>query len=117
MKNQASADTSDVATWIPAAERGDSAADFAKAKLVIADRGVVAIGADVKFASVNIAENSKLDLHGQTVKVASATLGDTKLAAGTYTASNDKVAGFVTDSADGGGGELIVGGGFFVIIR
>ena len=117
VKNQASADTSDVATWIPAAARGDAAEDFAKAKLVIADRGVVAIGADVKFASVNIAENSKLDLHGQKVKVASATLGGTKLAAGTYTASDSEVAGYVTDSADGGGGSLTVGGGFFVIIR
>ena len=115
VKNQASYDTSNVATWIPAAERGDDAKDFAKAKLVIADRGVVATGADIKFASLSVAANSKLDLHGQKVKVAKAELGGTKLDAGTYTASDTAVADFVVDSA--GGGSLTVGGGFFVIVR
>ncbi|MBQ3806832.1 MAG: hypothetical protein II840_02635 [Kiritimatiellae bacterium] len=115
VKNKASYDTSNVATWIPAATYGDSAADFKKATLVIADRGVVAIGADIKFASVSVAANSKLDLHGQKVKVASAALGDTKLAAGTYTSASGDVSGFVVDSA--GGGSLTVGGGFFMIIR
>ena len=115
VKNQASYDTSDVATWLPAGSLGDDPADFARAKLVIADRGVVAIGADVKFASVNIAANSTLDLHGQKVKVTSATLNGTKLAAGTYTASDSEVSGFVVDSA--GGGSLTVGGGFYFIVR
>ena len=115
VKNQASYDTSNVATWLPAGTLGDDPADFARAKLVIADRGVVAIGADVKFASVNIAENSKLDLKGQRVKVTSATLGGTKLAAGTYTASDSVVSGFVVDSVDGG--SLTVGGGFYLIVR
>ena len=115
VKNQASYNTSDVATWLPAGTLGDDAKDFAKSKLVIADRGVVAIGADVKFASVSIAANSKLDLHGQKVRVASATLGGTKLAAGTYTSASGDVSGFVVDSV--GGGSLTVGGGFHLIVR
>lgn len=115
VKNQASYDTSNVATWLPAGTLGDDAKDFAKSKLVIADRGVVAIDENIKFASVSIAASSKLDLHGQNVKVASAMLGGTKLAAGTYTSVSGDVSGFVVDSV--GGGSLTVGGGFFVVVR
>ena len=116
VKNQASYDTSNVATWIPSAARGDEAADFKKAKLVVADRGVVAIAADIKFASVSVAANSKLDLHGQKVKTTAAWLGGDKLAPGTYTAANAAVSDFVADSA--GGGELIVSGqGTFLFVQ
>lgn len=116
VKNQASADTSDVATWIPAAARGDAAEDFAKAKLVIADRGVVAIDASrFKLTGLSIAANSKLDLHGKAVMVKTAELDGAKLAPGTYSAEDKAVDGFVVDSA--GGGTLTVGGGFYVIIR
>ena len=116
VKNQASYDTSNVATWIPAASRGDAAADFKKAKLVIADRGVVAIGTDIRFASVSVAARSKLDLHGQKVKTTAAWLGGDKLVPGTYTAANAAVSDFVTDSA--GGGELIVcGQGTFLFLQ
>ena len=116
VKNQASYDTSNVATWLPAGTLGDDAKDFAKAKLVIADRGVVALDADIKFASLTVAANSTLDLHGQKVKVASAMLGGSKLEAGTYVASDVEVSGFVTDSV-GGGTLTVVGGGFFIIVR
>ena len=114
VKNQASADTSDVATWLPAAARGDAAEDFAKAKLVIADRGVVAIDASrFKLTGLSIEANSTLDLHGNAVVVTTAELGGVKLAPGTYSAGD--IEGFIADSA--GGGTLTVGGGFFVIIR
>ena len=116
VRNQASYDTSNVATWLPAGDVGDAAADFRKAKLVIADRGVVAIDADIKFASVSVATNSKLDLHGNKVKTYAALLNGAKLAPGTYTASDAAVAGFVADSA--GGGELeVVAGGTFVLLQ
>ncbi len=116
VKNQASYDTSNVATWIPAATLGDAAEDFKKAKLIVADRGVVAIGADIRFASVSVAARSKLDLHGQKVKTQAAWLGGDKLAPGTYTAANAAVSDFVTDSA--GGGELIVSGqGTFLFVQ
>lgn len=116
VKNQASADTSDVATWLPAAARGDAAEDFAKAKLVIADRGVVAIDASrFKLTGLSIEANSTLDLHGNAVVVTTAELGGVKLAPGTYSAGDTAVKGFIADSA--GGGTLTVGGGFFVIIR
>lgn len=116
VKNQASYDTSNVATWLPAGTLGDAAADFASSKLVIADRGVVAIGENIKFASVSIAENSKLDLAGKNVKVSHAYLNGERLKSGEYTASSDDVAGYVVDSV--GGGTLRVGeGGFTLIIR
>ena len=116
VRNQKNYDTSDVATWIPAAERGDVADDFKKAKLVIADRGVVAIDASrFKLTGLSMAANSKLDLHGNAVVVTTAELGGVKLAPGTYSAGDTAVEGFIADSV--GGGTLTVGGGFFVIIR
>lgn len=116
VKNQASYDTSNVATWIPAATRGDGAKDFAKAKLVIADRGVVAVGTNnLAFASISIAENSKIDLNGKIVKVKKAYLDGGSLSAGEYTADNSAVTGYVVDSVSGG--KLIVGGGFSVVVR
>ena len=114
VRNQVNYDTSNVATWIPAAERGDAAADFRNAKLVIADRGVVAVGADIRFASVSVAARSKLDLHGQQVKTQTAFLDGDKLAPGTYTAANAAVSDFVTDSGEGG--SLIVAGGATIFI-
>ena len=115
VKNQANYDTSNVATWLPAGTLGDAAADFANAKLVIADRGVVAIGADrVRFAGISIEENSLIDLHGETVKAVSLTVGGERKSAGTYTAAN--LPGYLHDSV--GGGQLVVGsGGMWVILK
>ena len=116
VKNQASYDTSNVATWIPAATRGDGAKDFAKAKLVIADRGVVAVGTNrLAVASVSIATNSKVNLAGNVLTAKKAYLNGDSLAAGEYTAENSAVTGYVVDSV--GGGKLIVGGGFLMFIR
>ena len=116
VKNQASYDTSNVATWIPAAARGDGAKDFAKAKLVIADRGVVAVGTNrLAVASVSIATNSKVNLAGNVLTAKKAYLKGVSLAAGRYTAENPAVTGYVVDSV--GGGKLIVGGGFSVVVR
>lgn len=114
VRNQKNYDTSNVATWIPAAERGDSAADFANAKLVIADRGVVAIGAaKMKFAELTIEDNSLLDLHGEYVRVKRATVGGTRLAGGKYTAAT--LPQFLADSGEGG--VLDIGGGFSLKVR
>ena len=116
VKNQASYDTSNVATWLPAGMLGDDAKDFIKSKLVIADRGVVAVGTNnLAFASISIAENSKIDLNGKIVKVKKAYLNGVSLGAGEYTADNSAVTGYVVDSDSGG--KLIVGGGFFVVVR
>ena len=101
---------------LPAGTLGDDAKDFAKSKLVIADRGVVAVGTNnLAFASISIAENSKIDLNGKIVKVKKAYLNGVSLGAGEYTADNSAVTGYVVDSVSGG--KLIVGGGFFVVIR
>ena len=114
VRNQKNYDTSNVATWIPAAERGDSAADFANAKLVIADRGVVAIGAaKMKLAELTIEDNSRLDLHGEYVRVKRATVGGTRLAGGKYTAAT--LPQFLADSGEGG--VLDIGGGFSIRVR
>ena len=114
VRNQKNYDTSNVATWIPAASRGDAAADFANAKLVIADRGVVAIGAaKMKLAELTIEENSLLDLHGEYVRVKRATVGGTRLSAGRYTAATSP--GFLRDSGEGG--VLDVGNGFSIAVR
>ena len=117
VRNQKNYDTSDVATWIPAASRGDSAADFANAKLVIADRGVVAIGAaNMKLAALTIESNSRLDLHGETLRVKRATVGGVRLAPGMYAAGDEAVSGFVADSGEGG--KLVVTApGLSIIIR
>lgn len=117
VRNKKNYDTSNVATWIPAASRGDSAADFANAKLVIADRSVVAIGAaNMKLAALTIESNSRLDLHGETLRVKRATVGGVRLAPGTYAAGDEAVSGFVADSGEGG--KLVVTAtGLSIIIR
>lgn len=115
VRNQKNNDTSDVATWIPAASRGDAAEDFANAKLVIADRGVVAIGAaKMKLAELTIEDNSLLDLHGETLRVNSATFGGMRLASGKYTVATHPE--FLKDSGEGG--VLEIGGmGLVIIVR
>ena len=76
----------------------------------------MAVGTNnLAFASISIAENSKIDLNGKIVKVKKAYLNGGSLSAGEYTAASTAVTGYVVDSV--GGGKLIVGGGFFVCIR
>ena len=117
VKNQKSYDTSNVATWLPAGTLGDEAADFKKAKLVIADRGVVAIDAPLfKLASVSIEANSRLDLHGNKVVVTDALLAGEKCPYGTFTAESSAVAGYVFDSV-GGGTFLVSGRGTVLIVK
>ena len=123
VRNQKNYDTSDVATWIPAAARGDAAVDFANAKLVIADRGVVAIGAaKMKLAELTIESNSLLDLHGKTLVVKSAKVNGVKLASGTYAAGSTveigegTLANYLVDTATGGA-LVVSGGGLSIIVR
>lgn len=115
VKNQKSYDTSNVATWLPAGTLGDAAEDFKKAKLVIANRGVVAIDAPTfRLASVSIEANSRLDLHGNKVVVTDAFLAGEKCPYGTFTAESSAVAGYVFDSV--GGGTFVVSGRGTVLI-
>ena len=109
VRNQKDYDTSNVATWLPAGMLGDAVSDFKNAKLVVADRGVVAVGADqLRFASVSIAANSKVDLQGRHLRTSAADVAGTRVLPGTYTAGSAAVAGFVVDSV--GEGEFIVAG-------
>ena len=117
VKNQASYDTSNVATWLPAGTLGDAAEDFKKAKLVIADRGVVAVDAPTfRLASVSIEANSRFELHGNKVVVTDAFLDGAKCPYGTFTAESSAVAGYVFDSV-GGGTFVVTGRGTVLIVK
>lgn len=68
------------------------------------------------MASLEMASGTVLDLNGMTLTVKRAKLGDARLSPGKYTASNDAIAGFVTDFGEGG--TLVVSGcGFSMIVR
>ena len=103
-------------TPIPAAAEADSADDFKKASLAIEAAARVKLFADLKMASLDMASDTVLNLNGNTLAVKSAKLGGTKLSSGTYAASDEAVAGFVTDSGEGGS-LVVTGGGFSLIVR
>ena len=104
---------------------GDAIADYKKVKYVVRDFGHAAVNADMKAASIEIADaNSSLDLEGHTLIVKSAKVNGVKLATGTYTAGSTVAIGdgtlgdYLVDTAEGAGGELVVKGvSFMVIVR
>ena len=69
-----------------------------------------------KMKSVSIAENSRLDLHGNKVLVTDAFLAGEKCPYGTFTAASPAVAGYVFDSV-GGGTFVVTGLGTVLIVR
>lgn len=97
----------------------DEIVDFKNASLVVENKALASVEiADAnrvfKMKSVTVAEGSKLDLFGNTLTVNTAKFGNTKLAGGTYAASD--YPDFLTDSGEGG--ELIVtGGGLTIVVR
>ena len=104
---------------------GDAVADYKKVKYVVRDYGRAAVNADMKAASIEIADaNSSLDLEGHTLTVKSAKVGGVRLAPGTYKAGSTVAIGegtlgdYLVDTADGAGGALVVsGGGFWLSLR
>ena len=94
---------------------GDAIADYKKVKYVVRDYGRAAVNADMKAASIEIADtNSSLDLEGHTLTVKSAKVNGVRLSPGTYTAAS--LADYLVDS--GAGGALVVsGGGFKLSVR
>ena len=102
---------------------GDAVDDYKKVKYVVRDYGRAAVNADMKAASIEIADaNSSLDLEGHTLTVKSAKINGVKLAPGTYTAESTVVIGegslgdYLVDTVTGG--ELIVDGvGLSIIVR
>lgn len=96
-------------TPIVAYNNGDAVADFNDANLIVTNNAIAEVSvAALKMRSFAVAANSKLDLFGNTLTVMSAKLGDTTLAAGTYTAGDTALGDFVSDSV--GGGSLVVTG-------
>lgn len=104
---------------------GDDVKDYKKVKYVVRDFGRAAVNADMKAASIEIADtNSSLDLEGHTLTVKSAKVGGVRLAPGTYKAGSTVAIGegtlgdYLVDTADGAGGALVVsGGGFRLSLR
>ena len=111
-------------TYTPICAKGyeaDDIDDFKCANLVIRNQAKAQVSvADAngtfKMGDIEIDGTGELDLCGNTFAVKSARLGGTKLSAGMYAAGDEAVAGFVTDSGEGG--ELVVtGGGFYLFVR
>ena len=69
-----------------------------------------------KMKTVSIAQNCRLDLHGNKVVVADAFLAGEKCPYGTFTASSSDVAGYVFDSV-GGGPFVVAGQGTILIVK
>ena len=74
----------------------------------------VGMADSLRLASVEVDETSVVDLCGKTLVVKRAVLGGDRLPPGRYSATDDSVSGFLSDSD----GELVVtGGGYAVIVR
>ena len=102
---------------------GDAIADYRKVKYVVRDYGRAAVNANMKVASIEIADaNSSLDLEGHTLTVNSAKVNGVKLASGTYTVESTVAIGegslrdYLVDTATGGA-LVVTGGGFSLIVR
>ena len=70
-----------------------------------------------KMRSLLIGENSKLDLYGNRFVVGSATLGGERLRPGLYTATDDAVSAYVSDTSEGNGWLVVTGEGLKIFVR
>ena len=67
------------------------------------------------MASLEVEENSKIELMGRTLSVAEARVGGMKLPSGTYTATS--LPAYLQDSAEGAGGKLVISSGLAIMVR
>lgn len=120
VKNNAQYNTSNVYTWLPAAGEGaDSADDFRRAALVVADRANVKIdAAKLILRDISVEARSTIDLNGNTLQVEKATLNGTRLETGTYAAAQLQALGYteITDSSNGATGILSVRGNATMVL-
>jgi len=108
--------TNPAVTPIPSTRWGGERDDLTKASLAIGAAARVKLFDGLKMKSLEMTSGTTLDLNGKALTVKSAKLGGTKLSIGTYAAGDEAVAGYVTDSGEGG--ELVVtGGGFYLFVR
>ena len=70
-----------------------------------------------KMRSLLIEENSKLDLFGKRFVVGTATLGRERLRPGRYTATDDAVSAYVSDTSEGNGALVVAGEGLKISVR
>ena len=92
----------------------DAPEAFKRTSLVVAGAAHVELTDSIRSNALAIENGSTLDLAGCTLSIKSARLNGEKVAPGTYAAADEAVAGFVTDSGEGG--ELIVVGNSTVLI-
>ena len=100
----------------------DAVADFKKGRLLVRNKGQAQVavaddGGTFRMRSVEVGDNSKLDLFGKTFVVGSAKLGAVKLGPGTYRASDAAVSGFLVDSAGTDGALVVAGNGLVMVVR
>ena len=67
--------------------------------------------------SLLIEENSKLDLFGKRFVVGTARLGSERLRPGRYTATDDAVSAYVSDTSEGNGWLVVTGEGLKIFVR
>ena len=104
-------------TPIPAnGAHADDPADLKGCSLSVSNYARVGIADSLRLASVEVDASSVVDLCGKTLVVKRAVLGGDRLPPGRYSATDDSVSGFLSDS-DGDGELVVTGGGYAVIVR
>ena len=98
-------------------EGKDNVSAFKHASLYVGGRAIAEVSANfIRMDSLEVEDNSKVELMGRTLSVARAKVGGMTLSPGTYKAAS--LSAYLQDSADGAGGTLVVGGdGLTLIVR
>ena len=97
-------------------EGKDNVSAFKHASLYVGGRAIAEVSADfIRMASLEVEENSKIELMGRTLSVAEARVGGMKLPSGTYTATS--LPAYLQDSAEGAGGNLVISSGLAIMVR
>lgn len=103
-------------TPIVAYNNGDPVEDFKKVGLVVTNNAIAEVSvSQLKMKSVVVAEDSKIDLMGNSYVVKAALLGGVKLQPGTYKASD--YPAYLVDSLGTDGTLQVLGSGLKFIIR
>ncbi|MBQ3806828.1 MAG: hypothetical protein II840_02615, partial [Kiritimatiellae bacterium] len=107
-------------TELPSLKAGGEEDDFRKASLSVEAAARVQLFADLRMASLGMADGTSLDLNGHAFAVTTGRVGETNIAPGTYTAAQLQALGFdeVIDTADGASGTLrVLGAGMVLIVK
>ena len=111
-------------TYTPICATGygaDDVADFRRADLIVRNQAKAQVTAadangTFKMDEIEIDETGELDLFGNKFVVTSAKVGGRSVPPGTYAAADEAVAGYVTDSGEGGS-LVVVGNSTVIMLR